>query len=199
VEKRQYVSSVVIDIYRICLAEPATPGCADGALRELLTQRLGAAPELEVGPHGKPAVGGGGLEFNVTHSGMIALVAISDGGPIGVDVEEHRALADPAAFARRFFSPGEAEAVRADPVALFRWWCRKEAWLKAQGVGLRMPLGELDVREPPPGWLMVDLNVGAGYSAAVVREGGPAEIRLLDYSADSTRAGDSTIARKISR
>jgi len=44
VEKRQYVSSVVIDIYRICLAEPAAPGCADGALRELLTQRLGAAP-----------------------------------------------------------------------------------------------------------------------------------------------------------
>ena len=196
-EKRQYVSSVPIDIYRICLAEPAAPGCADHALRELLTHRLGAAPELAVGPHGKPGVVGG-PEFNVTHSGMIALVAISDGGPIGVDVEEHRQLANPDAFAARFFSPGEAEAVRTDPAALFRWWCRKEAWLKAQGVGLRMPLGELDVRVSPPGWLMIDLDIAPGYSAAVAREGGPAEICLLDYNAESLRSGEPTIVRKIS-
>jgi len=183
------VSNVAIEIYRIWLVAPALPGCADRALRDLLARHLGRGFELEVGPHGKPGVVGGGVEFNVTHSGMVALVAISDGGPIGVDVEQHRKLADPIAFARRFFSPAETEAVRADPDALFRWWARKEAWLKAQGVGIRMPLGEVDVREQPPGWLLADLDVAPGYSAAVAREGGPAEIRLVDYD---------TIARNTS-
>lgn len=186
---------VAIDIYRIRLDRPAASGCADAVLHAILAERLGRPPQIAIGPHGKPYLVGGELEFNASHSGALALIAVSDSGPIGVDVEQHHALHDPAAFARRFFTRDEAASVGNDPAALFRLWCRKEAWLKAQGVGLVLPLDH-DVREAPPGWLLADLDVAPGYSAAVAREGASAEIRLID---DSVRSGDVAISRKISR
>jgi 4'-phosphopantetheinyl transferase len=190
----QYVG-VAIDVYRVRLDQPASSGCVDAVLQAILAARLGRPPQIAIGPHGKPYLADGGLEFNVSHSGALALIAVSD-GPIGVDVEQHHALHDPAAFARRFFTPDEAASLGDDPAALFRLWCRKEAWLKARGVGLAFPLDQIDVREAPPGWLLADLDVGPGYSAAVAREGGPAEIHLID---DSARSGDATISRMISR
>ena len=186
----------VIDIYRIRLDQPATSGCVDAVLHAILAARLGRPPQTAIGPHGKPFLTSGDLEFNVSHSGALALIAVSEAGPIGVDVEQHHALHDPAAFARRFFTVDEAAGVGGDPVALFRLWCRKEAWLKARGVGLVLPLDRVDVREAPPGWLLADLDVAPGYSAAVAREGAPAEIRLID---DSVRSGEVAISRKISR
>jgi 4'-phosphopantetheinyl transferase len=191
---------VAIDIYRIRLDGPAAPGCADGPLRAILAARLGTAPVIVRGPHGKPELAGRELEFNVSHSGELALIAVSDAGPIGVDVEQHRALPDPAAFARRFFSAGEAADAGADLAALFRCWCRKEAWLKAQGVGLDLVRARTDLREAPAGWLLADLDVAPGYAAAVARAGAPAELRVLDHASDDNRAsGDAAIARTTSR
>ncbi len=87
----QYVG-VPIDIYRIRLDRPATPGCVDAVLQAILAARLGRPPQVAIGPHGKPYLVGKELEFNASHSGALGLIAVSDAGPIGVDVEQHHAL-----------------------------------------------------------------------------------------------------------
>lgn len=173
---------MVIDIYRIRLAGPPGAGCADRALRAILAAELGHEPQLAIGPNGKPELVGGGLAFNVAHSGELALIAISRDGSVGVDLEQHRPLRDAAATAGRFFTAPEAALVAAEPVQFFRLWCRKEAWLKAQGIGLRLPLDTVDVRGEVPGWLLADLDLAPGYAAAVAREGEPAEIRVIDHA-----------------
>jgi phosphopantetheinyl transferase len=139
------------------------------------------APVVTRDTNGKPQLVGGAVHFNTSHSGELALVAVSD-APVGVDIEQQRAIADPVAFARRFHFE------TTDPHELMRLWCRKEAWLKARGVGLAGVTARMDLR----GWFVADLEIAAGYSAAVVRAGEPTEICVIDWS------GDATIARKIS-
>ena len=152
-------------------------------MRAILAAELGREPQLTVGPYGKPELVGGELAFNVAHSGELALIAVSRAGPIGVDLEQHRPLRDAAAIARRFFTAEEAALVVADPVEFYRLWCRKEAWVKAQGTGLRLPLDGVDVRVAPPGWLLADLDIAPGYAAAVARPGASDEIRVIDHAA----------------
>lgn len=167
---------------------------ARGALREVLAGYLGEEPErlgFVEGLHGKPGLAqahGGELRFNLSHSGELALCAVSR-RELGVDIEQLRALPDAGALARRFFSADETAALEALPAterlsAFFRCWTRKEAYLKAVGAGLLQPLdgfdvslfpeaGEctLDVRGRPDEtarWSLLGLEVGAGYAAAVV-------------------------------
>jgi hypothetical protein len=139
------------------------------------------APEIMRDANGKPQLVGGAAHFNVSHSGELALVAVSD-APVGVDIEQDRAIADPDAFARRL------RFETTDPRELMRLWCRKEAWLKARGIGLAGVTERMDLRA----WFVADLEIAAGYSAAVARSGSPTTIRVIDWS------GDVTIARKIS-
>jgi hypothetical protein len=139
------------------------------------------APELTRDANGKPQLVGGAVHFNASHSGELALVAVSD-VPVGVDIERQRAIADPVAFARRL------QFETTDPHELMRLWCRKEAWLKARGIGLAGVTQRMDLR----GWFVADLEIAAGYSAAVARAGSPTEICVIDWS------GDAVIARKIS-
>ncbi|HEX4454970.1 MAG TPA: 4'-phosphopantetheinyl transferase superfamily protein [Kofleriaceae bacterium] len=140
------------------------------------------APVVARDAAGKPQLVGGAIHFNLSHSGELAVVAVSD-APVGIDVEQQRAIADPAAFARRF------QFDTTDQRELMRLWCRKEAWLKARGIGLAGVTARMDLR----GWFVADLELAAGYSAAVARAGSPMEICVIDWS------GDVTIARKISR
>jgi 4'-phosphopantetheinyl transferase superfamily len=139
------------------------------------------APALARDANGKPQLIGAAVHFNVSHSGELALVAVSD-APVGVDIEQQRAIADPVAFARRLHFE------TADPRELMRLWCRKEAWLKARGIGLAGVTEHMDLN----GWFVADLEIGAGYSAAVARAGAPTEICVIAWS------GEATIARKIS-
>jgi 4'-phosphopantetheinyl transferase len=90
------------------------------------------------------------LEFNVSHSGEIALLAFTRGRLLGVDVEQLREDFDHAAIARRFFSEQErrqlAELAPSERFhGFFRCWTRKEAYIKAQGTGLSLPLHQFDV------------------------------------------------------
>jgi 4'-phosphopantetheinyl transferase len=166
----------------------------------ILASRLGHPPVIALNPHGKPELVGETLAFNVSHSGVLAVIAVSDLGPIGVDLEEHAQLDDPAAIARRFFTPAEAAYVDGDPAAFYRLWCRKEAWIKAQGTGLDALLDRVDVRAPPDGWMLVDIDIAAGYSAAIARRGEPVDVRVIDYASDdSARSGVAIIARSTSR
>jgi 4'-phosphopantetheinyl transferase len=81
-----------------------------------------------------------GIDFNLSHSGDQALVAVA-GGPIGVDIECLRPIADATALAARNFTPGESAALHAlasadRDRAFLVAWVRKEACLKAIGAGL---------------------------------------------------------------
>lgn len=114
-----------------------------GLARVALGGVMGVAParlEFSANEHGKPEVLGG-PPFNVSHSGDVVLVALASAGRIGVDVELARDLRDLEALARGTFREEEVAAVVTTPphlrkAAFYRVWTRKEALLKALGVGL---------------------------------------------------------------
>lgn len=133
---------------------------AHGRMRQLLGGLLGVAPDVlrfQFGPHGKPALSDGfegGLRFNLSHSDSIGVLGWAWNREIGVDVESWRSLHDEAALVRRFFSPVEIRAymevgasMRTE--AFFSIWTRKEAYVKAVGKGLGLPLDSFDVSHEP--------------------------------------------------
>ncbi len=126
-------------------------------------------PSFTYGPKGKPALAGAGsqLEFNVSNSGDLAVYAFTLGCEIGVDVEHKRRMVDMEAVARRFFAAGEVAALMSLPEAdrhegFFNCWTRKEAYIKAIGDGLSVPLDSFQVTlEPGAAARMVALNGSA--------------------------------------
>ena len=122
-------------------------------LRRLLAEYLDCAPaevELRYGPHGKPFVGRPDLSFNVSHSAGCALFAFAPGFEVGIDVELPTSRGDEELVATHFFSPLEVATLRAQPpslrpLAFLRCWTRKEAYIKARGEGLQLPLHDFDV------------------------------------------------------
>jgi 4'-phosphopantetheinyl transferase len=143
---------------------------------------------------GKPHLSGSsGLCFNLSHSGDLALLAVTNGWEVGVDVEAVR-FDLPVDGLARFFTDSEREKLMAtgdgDPRArlFFRWWTRKEAVLKAEGSGLSGGLDRLDISGCPPDlvrfpadgeqwWKVEDLEVEAGYAAALAAPPGPWMVR----------------------
>ena len=119
------------------------------ATRIILGKCLGIEPAgiaYQLGQWGKPGVvGSSWLQHNLSHSDEIALLAISRGEPVGVDVEAAQTTVAAVALANRFFLPTEAQSVAAQPVALqvprfLRLWTRKEAAGKASGLPLDQAL-----------------------------------------------------------
>ena len=168
-------------------------------LRTLIGSYLGVHPAdvaFEYGTHGKPMLGGGyesSLKFNVSHSDGVALIAISHGVEVGIDVEAIRPMADADQIAARFFSPREKAELRGLPSAsFFTCWTRKEAYLKARGHGLAQELRAFTVTVSsgvPPvvvdhdeegegeRWSVHDLPALPGYAAALVTRGNPLRVR----------------------
>ena len=171
-----------------------------GTLRILLAAYLARQPQeicFAYGNYGKPLLatenGGNDLRFNLTHSHGLALLALTRGRDIGVDVERIRDMErDGEPLAERFFSPCESAALRSlSPElrreAFFRCWTRKEAYIKAHGQGLSLPLDQFDVSlhpdepaellatRPDPDearrWSMHGLMPEEGYVGALVVEG----------------------------
>jgi 4'-phosphopantetheinyl transferase len=126
-------------------------------LRTILASYLATDPyrlSFSYSTKEKPTLGtdhaGSGVSFNISHSGGIALFAFARGREIGVDVEQVRRDFDVEAIARRFFSAHERGQLAALPngekfAAFFRCWTRKEAYIKATGEGLSLPLHQFDV------------------------------------------------------
>ncbi len=114
-----------------------------GVARLVLGGLLGVAPHLvpfAISSFGKPTVPGG-PSFNIGHSGNEILVAFADRGRVGVDVEAIRPLDDLHGLARASFVSAEVEVLQSLPDAaqlrhFYRVWARKEAMLKALGVGI---------------------------------------------------------------
>jgi 4'-phosphopantetheinyl transferase len=169
---------------------------ARGRLREILSYYLGRSPasiEFTYGPFGKPALLIPALHFNVSHSGVIAVYAVARSRSVGIDVEEIRPEFSRERIAERFFSSREVRELRSLPAeaqtdAFFRCWTRKEAYLKACGGGLSIPLDSFDVTLRPEepamflrggeGWSVRSFAVPAGYAGAIVAEGNDWELAL---------------------
>ncbi len=129
-----------------------------GLLRMLIGSYLGLAPAaiaFEYKAHGKPTVKGlrpgCPLEFNVSHSGDLVLMGFCLGRQIGVDIEEILPLADMDDLARRFFTGAESAWLGSlvgneKDIAFYKIWTCKEAYLKASGEGLLLPLDQVEVR-----------------------------------------------------
>ncbi|HEX7980348.1 MAG TPA: 4'-phosphopantetheinyl transferase superfamily protein [Gemmatimonadaceae bacterium] len=184
---------------------------AHGALRQILASYLDRAAEsiaFMCGANGKPSIIESSayarrLEFNLSHSGDLALVAVAWDRPIGVDLEEWERDMNHLELAERFFSPVEREALRAlapspdDLVrGFFAAWSRKEAYLKATGHGVTRGLHHFDVTLTPheparlvadrrdegalERWRMVALPPAPEFSGALVVAAPLDEVLLFD-------------------
>jgi 4'-phosphopantetheinyl transferase len=177
-----------------------------GVQREILSRYTGTAPRAlayRESAHGKPALSTGtDLRFNVSNAGDFALYAVTLRREIGVDLERLKPMPDGLDIARRFFSAPENEvfaalAEEARDLAFFHCWTRKEAYIKAVGEGLSMPLDRFDVafapgeparilrtrgdEEEAARWTMCELHPGPGYVGALVVEGDGWRTSLFDW------------------
>ena len=159
-----------------------------GALREVLSPYLGLHPAdiaFVCNRYGKPGVSDSDVRFNISHSGEWALQAVARGCEVGIDIERIDSRFAREQIPERYFSPCEVAQLRGLPpdqqtAAFFRCWTRKEAYIKARGLGLALPLDSFDVTigpDDPPAllragdWSVQDLEAPPGYAAAVVAEG----------------------------
>jgi 4'-phosphopantetheinyl transferase len=146
------------------------------SLRRLLATEIDATPEgvpFVYGPAGKPALATAGWEplwFNLSHSDRFAVVAITNVGHVGVDIEQRRPIADVMRLAQTAFSVREREALeavdearRAD--AFFDGWTRKEAYLKARGETMT-GLADFDLSR----WTMTSFTPIDGFAGALCLE-----------------------------
>ena len=150
---------------------------ARGFLRTMLGRYLGGEVRFVYGSHGKPALDRAGPSFNLSHTDGLAMLGLTLEGEIGVDVERIRPMEDREAIAERYFSPSEYGQVLSDEV-FFQCWTRKEAYIKAVGGGLSIPLKSINTH----GWSVIDLRPCDGYLGAVAVEGGPWILRTLEFS-----------------
>ncbi len=174
---------------------------AHHALRLVLASYLDAEPsaiDFETAEGGKPFLPGHPFRFNLSHSGDLALIGLAREREIGIDIEAVRSSADLPAVARRFFAPAEVAALERRPEherleTFFRIWTRKEAYIKALGGGLAIPLDSFEVSLDPGhaallrtsasgSWSMRALDTPAGHAAAVVVEGPPFTLRQFRVS-----------------
>lgn len=157
---------------------------ARGMLRVILGEHLGVDPqtvEFTCNVHGKPALKIGSLHFNVSHSADMAVYAVSRTREVGIDIERINPRFAHDQIPERFFSRAEVNALRALPDSLqteafFQIWTRKEAYVKARGLGLSLSLESFDVSLGEPakflrgveGWSIESIDPAPGYAAALV-------------------------------
>jgi 4'-phosphopantetheinyl transferase len=174
-----------------------------GQVRQILgryTHEPAVALRFRYGSRGKPALDvparDSAIEFNVSNSEDVGLLAVARGRELGVDVEHVREPRDFDALASQFFARTEVEQLRSLPEdsrleAFFNCWTRKEAVLKAVGTGLAFPLDKVVVTlapgeparvvvydgDPASGWWLSSLDPMPGYVGALAAHGGPLEIQ----------------------
>lgn len=172
---------------------------ARATLRRVLARYLPASAEaiaFGYGAHGKPSLfRGSGLpdvRFNLSHADDLALIAVTVGREIGIDLEAIRQTYPYARLAEQFFAPRETAVLHAlaphrQREAFFAAWTRKEAYSKARGDGLSAALDGFAVSlapdepaallwvqnlpEEPGRWFLRSLDIGPGYAAALAVEG----------------------------
>jgi 4'-phosphopantetheinyl transferase len=184
---------------------------ARGALRTILAGALGndrpVSLAFDYGAYGKPSLAQPcnphHLHFNLAHSHDLALLAVTQGQEVGIDVEYVRPEVEILALAQRFFSPAEslrlnglAEDERIE--AFFDCWARKESYIKARGEGLNLALARFEVgfgRGQPAclkvdhgdpkacmRWHLCHLDTRPGYRAALTLGGSMGALRRAEFN-----------------
>lgn len=171
---------------------------ARGILREILGCYLKVPPgslRFQYSAYGKPSLAeefcSTRLQFNISHTNGIILLAFAIDLELGIDVEKVQSDLATEELAERYFSAHEVAVIRSLPKSLraeafFNCWTQKEAFIKAIGEGLSCPLDQFDV-VPTPGepagllatrmqgnpaskWVLKRLNVKPGFKAAIAVE-----------------------------
>lgn len=152
-------------------------------LRILLGRYAGDDPaslRFDYGEQGKPTFrGAADVHFNVAHAGPVAVYGVTRLGPLGVDVERVEVMGDADAVAESHFSAEEQRTLRAIPTipdelrtrAFFECWTRKEAFIKALGGGLSIPLASFAVdfrpgAAPALRWVLGDPDAPSRWTLA---------------------------------
>jgi 4'-phosphopantetheinyl transferase len=173
-----------------------------GLLRGLLGLYLNIEPakvQIRYSANGKPYIAKSKwLKFNVSHSNGIVLFAVTRDCEIGVDLEQTRGIPEMLEIAQQFFCPGETSKLRSLPVhqrerAFYQCWTRKEAYIKATGEGLSIPLNSFQVtlgpddparfvhigqdRELARSWTLADVELVGSYTGALAYHGPPRLLR----------------------
>jgi len=173
------------------------------ALHDILSRYLPIEPahlSFDLGPNGKPKLNqmttSSAIEFNLSHSNEMALLAIAYGREVGVDIEHVREKFGFQEVAERFFTAKEVAAMRGLPATLrrqafFKCWTSKEAFLKAKGTGLSGALDEVEISlgsdeqvritANVPNWWLFEVAPIANYEAALVVANAPSPIRYYRW------------------
>lgn len=182
---------------------------ARAAMRQILSRYVNVSADnlaFSYGAKGKPELAAGAepasLKFNLSHSGGFALLAVARGSWLGIDIERVKPDFGGDAIAERFFSSNEVAVLRAMAAearieGFFSCWTRKEAYIKALGEGLSVPLDSFDVAFGPgvpaallrvrvspdevERWTLYDIVAPPGYKAALVAEGKQHQLRYLQW------------------
>lgn len=183
---------------------------AHGILRILLSRYLNTSPDqlrFDYNAYGKPSLAfpfrESTVTFNMSHAHEIALYVFAHTRQVGIDVEYICSDIEYEQLAKYSFSPNELAVFCALPAALkqqafFNCWTRKEAYIKAKGKGLSLPLEQFDVslspdepatllesREVPSNtkqWLLQELCLDPGYVGALAIEGSGWQLSCWKYS-----------------
>jgi len=134
---------------------------ARALVRTMLSRYVSVPPHgwrLRIEAHGRPEIdnlppSAPDLRFNLSHTEGLVACAVTVGRDVGIDVEwVQRTLTHDVAD--RFFSEQESADLRAlpkdeQPMVFFDYWTLKEAYIKARGLGLALPLGQFTFHRPP--------------------------------------------------
>lgn len=185
---------------------------ARGILRSILSRYLNCAPtqvRLQYSPFGKPALihdqAEAPVRFNLSHSNGAALFGFTHRREIGLDIEYMREDVAVIEIAQRFFSQQEIAQLGALPAdtqrnAFFHCWTRKEAYIKARGEGLSLPLDQFSVSLAPgepaallcasdpqevSRWRLQNVTVAASYAATLAVEGSDWTLQCWAWEPDA--------------
>jgi 4'-phosphopantetheinyl transferase len=186
---------------------------ARGILRLILASYLAIEPDrlhFCYNSYGKPALvtpsDRESLNFNLSHPRHLALYAVTWNRPVGIDLEHIRSDITCDRIAEQFFSPQEQATLKTITPpelkyrAFFNCWTRKEAYIKARGEGLSLPLDRFDVSLAPgePArlldhqddpvecgrWSLIDLTVEPGFAATLAIAGQGWQLVYLEWSSE---------------
>jgi 4'-phosphopantetheinyl transferase len=183
---------------------------ARGILRKILSAYLHIAPRevrFIYNEYGKPSLSADqnhcALSFNLSHSNSLALYAVTCGRHVGIDIEYIREDFATLEIAEHFFSKDEVAALKSLPTdqrttGFFNCWSRKEAFIKAKGMGVSYHLDRFTVSLAPgetpallkvddderevARWRMYELKPGAGYVAALIAAGAPITLKQRHWN-----------------
>jgi 4'-phosphopantetheinyl transferase len=181
-----------------------------GILRKIVSAYIALPPgqlRFTYNEYGKPSVSDDqndrALNFNLSHSAKLVLYAVTRGRDVGIDVEYIREDFATLETAEHFFSKDEVAALKTlstdkRTIGFFNCWSRKEAFIKAKGMGISYSLDRFTVSlapgEPPAllkvdddkrevaRWKMYELSPGSGYTAALIVASPPITLKLRHWN-----------------